>query len=65
VIFVDVANAAFINLSMLPKSCWGETFPVFGMEMVVHVVLVSETPLPATEKENQPIHFVFLLYVLP
>jgi hypothetical protein len=50
---------------MLPKSCWGETSPVFGMEMVVHVVLVSETPLPATEKENQPIHFVFLLYVLP
>jgi hypothetical protein len=32
---------------------------------VVHVVLVSETPLPATEKENRPIHFVFLLYELP
>jgi hypothetical protein len=31
------------------------------MEMVVYVVLVSETPLPITEKENQPIHFVFLL----
>jgi hypothetical protein len=33
------------------------------MEMVVYVVLVSETPLPITEKENQPIHFVFLLHV--
>jgi hypothetical protein len=45
----------------------GRNFSGFGMEMVAHVVLVSETPLPATEKENQPIHFVFLLhvYVLP
>jgi hypothetical protein len=50
-------NAALATSTKITyKRAWDQ-FNVFSLE----------TPLPATEKENQPIHFVFLLhvYVLP
>lgn len=60
---MDDAKAAFITFSMSPKSCSGEAYLVFCMETVVHWVLDSEILLPATEKENRPTHFAFLLYM--